>query len=374
MMKQLKASNCNSLKNVPLSRLLWATLMAVLVMSSCSKNDDNKVPTPTGPYADGFFILNEGWFGHENGSVNFYQYGADTLQLGAFAAANDGNSPTTSAATLEDGIIIGNDLFLISAHDGPITVADAATLRELGQITLDGADFRSMAALDENTAVVSSGSDIYTIDLKSLTINATPVYKGSNIKKLVKEGDYLLASSNNGVDIIKISDWSLVKHFDGPTEGYVTTKDGTVYGAGGKLLVSMDAAAQDTTQVSLTQAIWSNDYTYNAPSLVASTKENAVYYIAQPTSGYSGNEIYKYVKGDAGSLNTPFITLPSGETFYSTGLGYDKKNNQIVTWSITGYGETDSNFLRFYDASTGDLNRSIEYKHVFFPGNIVFYN
>ncbi|SDZ82945.1 protein of unknown function [Arachidicoccus rhizosphaerae] len=373
-MKQLFTLKTKSPNRFKLSPVLWACLMVIVLMTACSKNDDNSVTTPTGPYANGFFILNEGWYGHENGSVNFYQYGADTLQLSAFAAANNGNSPTTSTATLEDGAIIGNDLFLISTAGGPITVADAATLQQVGQITMDGSSFRAIAAIDANTAVVSSGSDIYTIDLNSLTINTTPVYAGNYIKKLLKVGDYLLASSNNGVDIIKISDWSLVKHFDGPTEGYVTTKDGTVYGAGGKLLVSVNAASQDTTQIALNQAIWVDDYAYHAPSLVASSKENAIFYIAKPTSGYSGNEIYKYTKGDAGSLNAPFITLPTGETFYSTGLGYDKQNNQIVTWSITGYSETDSNFLRFYDATTGDLVKSIEYKHIYFPGNIVFYN
>jgi len=353
-------------------KALLVVMIASVVLASCSK-DDNKITTPKGPYANGFFILNEGWYGHESGSVNFYGYGADTLQTFAFATANQGSSPTTGSATLEDGLMIGDRLFLISKAGGPITVAEAATLKQLGQISLEGSDFRSMAALNSQTAVVSSGNKIYTIDLNTLTVSQDPVFTGSNIKKLFVSGDYLLASDNGGVDIIKISDWSLVSHFDGPTQGYVATPDGKVYGAGGSLLVSIDAANKDTAQIKLSQPIWVNDYAYNPPSLVSSSKENAVFYIATPTSGYGSNTIYKYIKGDVNSLNTPFITLPAGETFYNTGLAYNKKNDQIVTWSITGYGESDSNFLRFYNGSTGDLVKTIKYGHIYFPANIVFY-
>jgi len=351
---------------------IMVVMMAALVISSCSK-DDQKITAPKGPYANGFFILNEGWYGKEPGSVNFYAYGADTLQRLAFATANQGSAPTTISATLEDGVIIGDRLFLISKAGGPITVADAATLQQVGQITLEGSDFRSMAALNSQTAVVSSGSKIYSVDLNALTVSQDPVFTGSNIKKLYLSGEYLLASDNGGVDIIKISDWSLVSHFDGPTEGYVTTPDGKIYGAGGNSLVSINATNQDTTQIKLNQPIWVNNYTYNPPCLVSSSKENAVFYIATPTSGYGSNTIYKYINGDVSSLNTPFITLPAGESFYNTGLAYDKQNDQIVTWSITGYTESDSNFLRFYNAATGELVKSIKYGHIYFPANIVFY-
>lgn len=355
------------------SQRLTLVSIAAYMLASCSK-DDHKVTIPTGPYSNGFFILNEGWFGHEAGSVNFYSYGADTIQKNAFAKENDGNGPATKSATLEDGVIIQDQLFLISKAGGAITVADAATLKQKGQITLEGADFRSMAALDANTAVVSSGGSIYTVDLNALTISTAPVFKGNNIKKLYASGNYLIASNDNGADIITISDWKSVKHFDGPTEGYVKTPDGQVYGAGDDLLVTIDAAKQDTSNIALKQPIWKNAFTYNAPSLISSSRQNAVFYIATPTSGYSGTSIYRYVKGDASSLSTPFITLPAGETFYSTGLAYDKKNDQIVTFSITGYTESDKNFLRFYNASTGALVRSIEYGHIYFPANIVFYN
>ena len=367
---QTRKTKMNKLNVFKYGRGIMVVLLAIFVLASCNKDND-KISAPAGAYSNGFFILNEGWFGIETGSVNFYGYGADTLQEKVFSKENDGSAPTTLSAPLEDGVIINNQMFLISKSGGPITVADPATLKQTAQITMSGSDFRSMAAIDNNTAVVSSGNSIYTIDLTNLTINTTAVFTGSNIKKLYVSGKYLLASDQGGVDIIQLSDWKSVSHFDGPTEGYVQTPDGKVYGAGGNLLVAVDAAHQDTTQIALGQPIWRNDYAYNAPSIVSSARDNAVFYIAGPD--YSATKIYRYVKGMPASLTAPFITLPSGESFYGTGLGYDKKNDQIITWSITGYTETDKNFLRFYNASTGALVKTIEYGHLYFPANIVFY-
>lgn len=352
---------------------LLVFVLAIFIMVSCSK-DDKTITAPAGPYSNGFFILNEGWFGHDASSVSFYAYGADTLQQKVFAKENNGSSPVTTSTTLEDGLIIGDRLYLIATTGGAVTVADPATLQQVGRLSLDGADFRSMAAIDASTAVISSGNSIYTVDLAGLTIHTEPVFTGNNIKKLYVSGDYLIASNNKGVDIIEMRDWKSIVHYNGPTEGYVKTPDGMIYGAGGHLLVSIDAVTQDTTQITLEQPIWSNDFAYNAPSLVSSLKENAVFYIAKPNTGFAGTSIYKYVKGSPLSLNTPFVTLPAGETFYGAGLSYDKKNDQIVTCSITGYTQTDKNFLRFYNASTGELVKTIEYGHVYFPANVVFYN
>lgn len=372
-MKQTNGINVKGNSLIQWSQRIMVLMLAVFILAACSK-EDKKLTTPRGPYENGFFILNEGWFGKEAGSINFYAYGADTIQQKVFAKENNGNAPTLPSATLEDGLIIGDRLFVISAKGGPITVIDPATLKQTGQIQLEGSDFRSMAAIDKKTAVVSSGSKIYTVDLQNLSISAAPVFTGNNIKKLYVSGDVLVASDNKGVALIAISDWTLLSHFDGPTEGYVKTPDGQLYGGGGNLLVAIDAAKQDTFQVPLTQPVWVNDYTYNAPSLVSSSKENAVFYLAKPTSGYGANSIYKFKKEDPASTSSPFITLPAGETFYSTGLSYDKKNDQLVTWSISGYTESDSNFLRFYNAATGQLVKTIEYGHVYFPANIVFYN
>lgn len=345
-------------------------LTCSIAFYSCSKDDNNQVPEPVGAYSEGFFILNEGWFQHESGSVSFYGYGQDTLMTNIYAKENGGAAPTTASATLENGLIFQNRLYLISKAGGPITIADAATLKALGTITLAGSDFRSLVPLDDTKAVVSSSDGIYAVDLKALTIDAKPVLAKGAVKSMLKAGNYLFASANSGVDIIDPSSWKITKHYDGPTEGYVKTPDGNIYGAGENMLVRIDPASLDTVQIPLVAPVWKNDYAFNVASVTSSAKENAVFYVAGPD--FAATKIYRYTKDNAASLASPFITLPAGEQFYQTGLGYDKKHDWIVTFSITGYNETDKNFLRFYDAKTGSLEKTIEYGHPYFPASLVF--
>lgn len=66
--------------------LFYLPLLVSLFFTACSKDDQKDIiePITPGKYADGFFIINEGWFGHENGSVNFYKYGEDTIRTNVF--------------------------------------------------------------------------------------------------------------------------------------------------------------------------------------------------------------------------------------------------------------------------------------------------
>lgn len=359
------------MKNKLFSAALF--LLGTIFLYSCSKDDSNGVQPPKGPYSDGIFILNEGWFGHELGSVNFYAYsGQDTLITGVYARENGNTAPTTTGATLENGFIFNDRLYLISKAGGPIVIADAATMKGVGSIQMDNSDFRDIATLDDQKAVVSTDKGILALDLSGLTVNATPVAGDGPVKDLLYADSHVYAAAHGGVDIYNPVTWALDKHYDGPTEGYVRTPDGMIYGAADKLLVAINPTTLDTAQIVLAEAINTNDFGYSKAAIVASGKNNSVYYVAA-SADYMPRMIYKYDKGNAASVQQPFITLPAGEQFYGTGIGYDQKNNMIVTTSITGYGEDDKNYLRFYDATTGGLKKSVSYGHPYFPALLVFH-
>ncbi len=77
-------------------------LLSLLALSSCS-NDDNFTeqidPDNTIVVADsapsavvsaqGFYVANEDWFGHDNGSVNYFKNGGSIIYR-AYRAANNG--------------------------------------------------------------------------------------------------------------------------------------------------------------------------------------------------------------------------------------------------------------------------------------------
>ncbi len=54
-----------------------------------------------GKYENGFFIANEGWFGHGTGDLFFYDYSSDTLRPDVYAAENPGGTLGTSTTTLQ---------------------------------------------------------------------------------------------------------------------------------------------------------------------------------------------------------------------------------------------------------------------------------
>jgi uncharacterized lipoprotein YajG len=55
-------------------------LLSFLALSSCSNDDnllirENTIVVPSAPVVStqGFYVANEDWFGHDNGSVNYFK-------------------------------------------------------------------------------------------------------------------------------------------------------------------------------------------------------------------------------------------------------------------------------------------------------------
>lgn len=88
-------------------------LLSFLALSSCS-NDDFVEPLESAPSAvvstQGFYVANEDWFGHDNGSVNYFKNDGSIIYR-AYRAANNGEKlgVTTQFAT-----IYGNNAYIIS--------------------------------------------------------------------------------------------------------------------------------------------------------------------------------------------------------------------------------------------------------------------
>ncbi len=116
-------------------------LLGLLVVSSCS-NDDNfteqvdpdttLVVEDSAPAAaiasQGFYVANEDWFGHDNGSVNYFKNDGSIIYR-AYRAANNGEKfgVTTQFAT-----IYGDNAYFISKQGNRLVVADAKTLKKEG--------------------------------------------------------------------------------------------------------------------------------------------------------------------------------------------------------------------------------------------------
>src|ERR1700743_469682 len=121
-----------------------AALGSILFFASCTKNQDvlakPGVTTAstqtgvqslvTGAYSNGFLLINEGWFSHGTGEVNFFSYSTGTLQDSIFGHANPTKNLNPVTSTLEFGTVFNGNLYLVSKVGGPLVVADQNTLVE----------------------------------------------------------------------------------------------------------------------------------------------------------------------------------------------------------------------------------------------------
>ena len=325
----------------------------------------------SGKFEHGVFIVNEGWFGHDKASINFYRYGADSIEQNVFSQVNPDKELGESAVY---GALANNRLYIIS-RTGPFVVADSRTLKELGRIESLPAEGHAFLALDDQKALISTQDGIYPLDLASFSLGAKISGVDGQVGALEKSGDKVFAlTETDGLVILNQSDLSVVQSYGGVYEGFAKTSDGKLWAGRDSLLVSIDPVSLDTTQTPLPFKA-ANPYSlWTAGSLSASTTENSVFISEGMPWGGGGTTVSRYVVGDSASLQSPFISLPAGEEFYGSTPRYDATTNELVATGVqSGFGDNFSfNSLYFFDAGTGTLKKTIKYQNFYFPAIVVF--
>lgn len=128
-----------------IKRLTYLILGVSILFASCSKNLDQPFqsqdqlssrsatslkPLLTGPYSNGFLLINEGWYSHGTGEVNFYNYATGTLQDSIFGVANPTKNLNPATSTLQFGTIFNGNLYLVSnVNQRNVTTCSPASLR-----------------------------------------------------------------------------------------------------------------------------------------------------------------------------------------------------------------------------------------------------
>jgi hypothetical protein len=361
-------------KNTTRKTILLFTLLA-FCLSSCQKDDSKEAaPLAKGKYENGFFIINEGWFGHGTGEVNFYSYDTGKLTDSIFKRENPTKDLNPASSTLQSGTIYKDNMYLVSKVGGPMVVVDPYTFKEKGRIDAKGGnDWRAFLGIDENTGLLSSSSGVYMLNLKTLSTSSKLVGADGQIGDMLKAGKYIfMHSATNGMLIFNADDYSLNQKMKNVTMGFAQTPNGKVWYTGGKYLYQIDPQTLIKDSVDLkftTYAAWG---AWHPSSIVASTKENAVY-ILKNASFSGGSEVYKYVYGNSASIDVPFITNPAKQIFYGKGIGFDSRQNQVIIQTVqSGFGANFAiNHLFFYD-TVGNLKKTLAYDGYYFPSITVF--
>lgn len=341
-------------------------------------------------YTQGLFLVNEDWYGWDNGTVNFLTSDGRWVYR-AFRRENPGE---TLGVTTQYGAIYGGRFFFVSKQanntagtstGGRLVVADALTLKKVAAFDEIGGDGRAFVGVDEHTAYIGTSSGITRFDLESMSLGEEIAGTGGEgglyagqIGAMVRAGSYVFAAKQSvGVLVIDATTHTLHTTIDLPTISTLTLgRDGGVWAADATSLVRIDVATLETRSRLLPDDCRVTDTwgAWNAGSLCAAYKSNLLYFADE-----SKNKVVRY-NIDTDELNASFFTLPDqdGEyvqMFYGAGLRVDPQtDNVVVTSTESGYlSHYMNNWIHIVDGASGELlNTMLPEKYYWFPALPVF--
>lgn len=328
-------------------------------------------------YTQGLFLVNEDWYGWDNGTVNFLTSDGRWVYR-AFRRENPGE---TLGVTTQYGAIYGDRFFLVSKQanasgdtstGGRLVVADARSLKKIAAFDEIGGDGRAFLGVDEKTAYIGTSAGITLFDLESMRVGEPiegtagdgGLYAGQT-GAMVRAGSYVFAAKQSvGVLVIDAATHTLHTTIELPTISTLTlARDGGVWAADGSSLVRIDAATLDTRvrplpegcRVAGTWGAW------NAGSLCAACGENFLYFADEPHKRIVRYDI------DSDELNTEFFTLPDQDKeyvqqFQGAGLRVEPQSGRLfVSTTQAGYlSHYMNNWIHVVDGHSGELLDTVE--------------
>ncbi|RAI99683.1 PKD family protein [Chitinophaga skermanii] len=307
-----------------------------------------------GPYDLGFALITEGWFGHGTGNLQFYSYKTNTLKDSVFLKENPSATLGANGNTLQYGTFFNNKIYMVVKAGGPVVAVDAFTMKESARVAAGG-QYTSIVGIEANRGLIGGNAGLNEIDMTTMTVGKKINNVTGYIGNMLRANDKIFVlSQDSGIVVLKQNDYSIVKVMGKANYGFVTGTDGLIYAATGTKMWSINPYNLATDSVTLPFTVPSPWGVWRSVPMAASTKD--AYIFLAPANGYQGGtKIYRYVKGNATSVTTPFITVPSGQFIYGTGIAYNAwKDELIVTTTNSGWGGS-TNYLLFYNAKTGEL-------------------
>ena len=360
-------------------------------------------------YTEGTIMLNEEWYGHTNGGMNYYTPDYEVVYQ-AYERENPGMS---FGCTSQYGLIYGDKLIVSSKQavdggdplpgGGRLVVADARTFRRLGSIdnliwgdeTRSG-DGRALCGAGPGRVYMGTHSGIYILDIENIQIlgkvgsdvldgeddgkpNTDPsggLYNGQ-VGDMVLAGSHVFAlKQDGGVYIIDTDTDKIVKTVeDKNVQGITQGSDGNVWYATivdkqsnfvcldlntfeeiDRIVVPAEIGsvscgwgAWRTTQFT---ASMKTPYLFFAPGASISNGGSGVYYSCNTET----KEIKKIIDITQLDAHTPGIKQGA----YGT-IRYDDRAGILIvgTTEFKASGHYRYNWTHFVDAESGEIVRTV---------------
>lgn len=370
--------------------------------------EQDRTPLEDG-YADGTIILNEEWFTHTNGGLN-YITPEGSVMYQVYERENPGMS---FGATSQYGVIWAGKLIVASKQaadggdplpgGGRLVVSDAKTLKWQGGIDdlkygeeTSSADGRAIAGASPSKVYVGSTNGIYIVDIDEVKVigkitdfdesgsAAKDLYSGQ-IGDMVRAGKYVFGiKQNTGAFAIDTETDQIVKQYAMPTvQGIAQSADGNVWTTAnidGQM--HLTCINPETLEVDEEQSVvlpasvgtvvcsWG---AWRSTPFVGSYDSNTLWFNTGGgiTGGSSSDRFYGWEIGSDPAGLTPLFALDVPEKLagsnsrvfqktYGT-LRYDDRSKELIvmTTEDSASGHYRYNWIHFIDVATGTIRRTI---------------
>jgi hypothetical protein len=356
--------------------------------------------TPVSPYVassnftNGYFMVNEEWFGHTNGSVNFIDNNGNVN----YRVYSNANANQAFGATTQYGTIYGDKFYFISKQaadggdtqytpGGRLVVANAQTMQKIaGFNNIGGGDGRSFVGVNEHKGYIGASNGIYTFNIDNLQVGTLiPTTGGGSqyagqIGNMIRTSQYVFAVKQAaGVLVINPNTDTVVTTIAGSFHSIVQAKDGSVWAIQDQKLVKINPTTFTTTVFNIPTTKYIGAWgAWNAGSLTASSQNNTLYWINSISSFVSGTQIVKF-DVTSGTFNETFAAIP-GQTGtykqipYGAALRVNPVTDELIlNTTESGYGaHYQNNWIHTFN-NTGTLTNTIKLNdYYWFPAIAVF--
>lgn len=282
-------------------------------------------------YSRGILFLNEDWFGHQNGSMNYLRPDGQW----EYRVFRNENSGMELGCASQYGAIFNGRLYIISSQTynyesavgGRITVCDAQTLeciKQIKNIAVDShgkpiADGRAFVGINEKKAYVSSSNGIYVFGLEDLQVKGIVGGTDAQCGTMICWGNRVFAiHQKKGLLVIDAEKDSVVHIVGAPVEmengtpvqrgfgSIVQSKDSSLWlsvaanltgrGATVDYFFRLDPATLDTTRIALPSGygLPTSWYAWTADAFCASVQQNKLYWKKQGEGWFTNSQIVCY--------------------------------------------------------------------------------
>lgn len=327
-------------------------------------SDDEASPVVA---SNGFFIANEDWLGHDNGTVNYFQKEGNsyTASYRVYRAANP-NENDWFGITTQHATIWGDYVYFSSKQGNRFIVADAKSMKKKALITEIGGDGRSFVGINETKGYIGHSSGIAVFDITKLQLEKQiEGVSGQMGTMCFADGKVFAISQQNGIYIINTNTDAVEQTIAGSYNTLTRSKDGNVWIASSTKLIRLNPSTLEKEEFDFPSGttIGNSWGAWNAGSLCASTQQNVLYWTTGGGMFGGGKSVVKY-DVETQTANAPIYTLGQSEfgtqlEFYGAGLRVDPLTDELIlTVKHSGWGASGAyNWIYKLNANGQEINK-----------------